>query len=351
MNKKLQIFVSSTYTDLIEERQAAVEAILDAGHIPAGMELFKAGKNQLKTIRKWIDESDVYMLILGGRYGSIEKESGLSYTELEYRYALSRNMPVFSIVLQDDFLHIKASKGLHEIFEKDHIDKYTTFKENLVKSNLVRFAYNTDQISYIIRTQISDILQDNEYDLSGWIQNSKKTFDSSEELDAYIAKRIASAKSCIYDMTWKDYYLTPRPNYNAYINYQHDFLANAIKVLNRNVFYKEIFTFPSHKKERMEKMRELIKYENYWCGFFETANPINKFPKLHITIIDDSEVIFANYDYSGNLCSICDENIINILQVYFNECWELCHKIKDADGIHQDVLDKASTDFEKDRRK
>lgn len=73
MNKKLQVFVSSTYTDLIEERQAAVEAILDAGHIPAGMELFKAGnESQLKTIYKWIDQSDVYMLILGGRYGSIE---------------------------------------------------------------------------------------------------------------------------------------------------------------------------------------------------------------------------------------------------------------------------------------
>ncbi len=51
MNKKLQVFVSSTYTDLIEERQAAVEAILDAGHIPAGMELFKAGKSQMKTIK------------------------------------------------------------------------------------------------------------------------------------------------------------------------------------------------------------------------------------------------------------------------------------------------------------
>ncbi len=46
MNKKLQVFVSSTYTDLIEERQAAVQAILDAGHIPAGMELFKAISNE-----------------------------------------------------------------------------------------------------------------------------------------------------------------------------------------------------------------------------------------------------------------------------------------------------------------
>ena len=129
MNKKLQVFVSSTYTDLIEERQAAVEAILDAGHIPAGMELFKAGKSQMNTIKKWIDESDVYMLILGGRYGSIEEESGLSYTELEYQYALSKNMPVFAIVLKDGFLFTKASSmGRDVIFEKNNIDKYDTFK-------------------------------------------------------------------------------------------------------------------------------------------------------------------------------------------------------------------------------
>ena len=39
VERKLQVFVSSTYSDLIEERQAAVQAILTAGHIPAGMEL------------------------------------------------------------------------------------------------------------------------------------------------------------------------------------------------------------------------------------------------------------------------------------------------------------------------
>ena len=109
MNKKLQVFVSSTYTDLIEERQAAVQAILDAGHIPAGMELFKAGKSQMETIHRWIDDSDVYLLILGGRYGSIETDSGLSYTELEYRYALSKNMPVFAVVLSESFLTNKIN--------------------------------------------------------------------------------------------------------------------------------------------------------------------------------------------------------------------------------------------------
>lgn len=172
MNKKLQVFISSTYTDLIEERQAAVEAILNAGHIPAGMELFKAGKSQMKTIQKWIDESDVYMLILGGRYGSIEEDSGLSYTELEYRYALSKNMPVFAVVLKDSFLHIKAaSSNTNTIFEKYNTDKYEFFKK-YVLSNIVKFAKNADQISSIIHLHLADILNDPEYKLTGWIRNS-----------------------------------------------------------------------------------------------------------------------------------------------------------------------------------
>ncbi|MGV2068965.1 DUF4062 domain-containing protein [Agrobacterium sp. 22-226-1] len=91
MKKKLQVFVSSTFTDLQTERQAAVQAILKAGHIPAGMELFTASdKSQWEIIKRWIDESDVYMLILGGRYGSVDKETGVSYTEMEYDYAVTQ---------------------------------------------------------------------------------------------------------------------------------------------------------------------------------------------------------------------------------------------------------------------
>ena len=82
-HKRLQVFVSSTFTDLIHERQAAVEAILVSGNFPAGMELFTSGdESQMDAIKQWIDESDIYMLILGGRYGSIEPKSGKSYTHL-----------------------------------------------------------------------------------------------------------------------------------------------------------------------------------------------------------------------------------------------------------------------------
>src|SRR5215510_6709251 len=100
--RKLQIFLSSTYEDLIEHRLAAMEAILAAGHIPAAMEQFLPGdETAWEKIQSWIDESDAFILILGGRYGSIEPESGKSYVQMEYEYALKRKKPLFALVIDE----------------------------------------------------------------------------------------------------------------------------------------------------------------------------------------------------------------------------------------------------------
>jgi hypothetical protein len=71
MQKKYQVFISSTYTDLVQERQIILRSILDLGHIPSGMELFSAAdEEQVAYIKKIIDECDYYVLVIGGRYGS-----------------------------------------------------------------------------------------------------------------------------------------------------------------------------------------------------------------------------------------------------------------------------------------
>jgi hypothetical protein len=169
MNKKLQVFISSTYTDLKDERQAAVEAILDAGHIPAGMELFKAGnETQLKTIKRWIDESDVYLLVLGGRYGSIEQESGKSYTHVEYEYAAKKGKAIFSVVLSQSLLHKKAAElGTDNVFEKNEITKYEEFKK-LVCSKIIRPAEDLKDIQLAIHTTLKEFLE--LYKFSGWVK-------------------------------------------------------------------------------------------------------------------------------------------------------------------------------------
>ena len=94
MKRKLQIFISSTHDDLVEERQKIMQTILKAGHIPAGMELFRGSSEIKKIIYQWIDESDVYVIMIGGRYGSIDGVSGKSFTELEFNYACEIGKPI-----------------------------------------------------------------------------------------------------------------------------------------------------------------------------------------------------------------------------------------------------------------
>jgi DNA-binding HxlR family transcriptional regulator len=95
---KFQIFVSSTYEDLKLERDQVIKAILEMGHIPVGMEMFSAADDQQwDIIKKQIDESDYYVVLVAHRYGSMEGET--SYTEKEYDYAISKKVPVLGFVL------------------------------------------------------------------------------------------------------------------------------------------------------------------------------------------------------------------------------------------------------------
>jgi hypothetical protein len=71
------VFVSSTYVDLKVERQTVIETVLALDCFPAGMEFFPSSEaDQMMHIRKVIDDSDYYVLIVGGRYGSTD-DSGL----------------------------------------------------------------------------------------------------------------------------------------------------------------------------------------------------------------------------------------------------------------------------------
>lgn len=165
--RKLQVFVSSTYEDLKEERQAAVSAILTAGHIPAGMELFTSGdQSQMDVIREWIDESDVYMLILGGRYGSIEPESGLSYTELEYDYARATNKALFSVVVTESSLNAKVKLSGVSAIEAKEPQKLKAFREKVL-SNVSRFFDDVKDIKLAVHETLHDFSR--KRSLRGWV--------------------------------------------------------------------------------------------------------------------------------------------------------------------------------------
>lgn len=101
MNRiKYQIFISSTYEDLKQERDQVIKACLEMGHIPVGMEMFSAAdEEQWQIIARQIEESDYYVIIVANRYGSMVE--GVSYTEKEYDYAIEKGVPVLGFVLKD----------------------------------------------------------------------------------------------------------------------------------------------------------------------------------------------------------------------------------------------------------
>jgi hypothetical protein len=174
--KKYQVFISSTYTDLLEERQAAVEAILQAGHIPAGMELFtSSNQSQWDIIKRWIDESDIYMLILGGRYGSLETKSGKSYTHLEYEYALSIKKPLFVIVIKDQALNQKTVAQV----ENQNPEKLKKFKKKVL-SSMCEFFVDTKDIQLAVHKCLGRIIYDNE--LIGWVRGNQQNDGLASEL-------------------------------------------------------------------------------------------------------------------------------------------------------------------------
>lgn len=102
MDRRYQVFVSSTFLDLQEERAAVVSALLQLDALPAGMELFPAADDDAWTlIERVIDASDDYLLVIGGMYGSIDPVSELSYTEREFDYAVAAGKPVMAFLHED----------------------------------------------------------------------------------------------------------------------------------------------------------------------------------------------------------------------------------------------------------
>ena len=198
--KKLQVFVSSTYIDLKEERQAAVQAILTAGHIPAGMELFSAGdQSQMDVIRRWIDESDIFLLILGGRYGSIEPESQKSYTHLEYEYGLEKGKALFAVVITEKYLEEKIKEHGKEVIETRNTDKLEKFR-SLVSSRMVRFWSDSKDIKLAILETLSEFSRREE--LIGWIPGNQavNTGELAEEL-ARLAKENSELREQVNNLS------------------------------------------------------------------------------------------------------------------------------------------------------
>jgi uncharacterized protein DUF4062 len=109
-DRRYQIFVSSTFIDLKPYRKEAIDVIWERGHIPIDMATFSAAHERDRVvIERAIKKSQIYLLILGHRYGSLVPDTKISYTELEYELAKKAGLYIIVLSLNDG--EVNARRG------------------------------------------------------------------------------------------------------------------------------------------------------------------------------------------------------------------------------------------------
>lgn len=173
MEKRYQVFVSSTYADLKEERQHVTQALMEMDCIPAGMELFPAtDEEQWEFIKRVIDDCDYYLLIVGGRYGSTTEE-GISYTEKEYDYAVEIGLKVVALLHEKpDNIPVGKSDISPELREK-----LKAFRDKVLNGRLVKFWNEPKELPGLVALSLSKTIK--MFPATGWV---RATAVSNEEL-------------------------------------------------------------------------------------------------------------------------------------------------------------------------
>lgn len=185
MDKRYQVFISSTFADLKEERKAIIETLLNAKFIPAGMEMFSASNDeQFKYIRKIIDTCDYYILIIGARYGSKNPTTGISFTEQEYDYAISKNIPVLAF-LHDDPYNLP--------FEKRDDDSRELLEAFRAKVSMNRLCRMWNITNVLVPSVLASLIEEtSENPQLGWTRGS--SHDATELLSQINDLRVDKEK-------------------------------------------------------------------------------------------------------------------------------------------------------------
>ncbi len=167
--RKFSVFISSTYEDLKNERQALVGVALENNFIPVGMEQFHAAPtSQWNVITKMIDECDFYLLVIGGRYGMIDGETDISYTEKEYNYAKTKGLPVL-VLIKDPSAIVENEKDTGD--EKyDKMKKLDIFRERVKNDrNTVDFFTDINSLKYAASQSFGNAINYVD-DNAGWVR-------------------------------------------------------------------------------------------------------------------------------------------------------------------------------------
>lgn len=168
IKQHIPIFISSTYEDLIPYREEVQRNLIRLEQIIKGMEYFGSNpKDSLTVCLSQVKESKLFIGILGMRYGSVDEESGLSYSQMEYNEAIKNKIPTLIYIMSEE-QPIPAKF----VDKGEKAEKLAEFKNILKKQHTVSFFTSPDDLGKKIVKDVMDTL----------LTLEKISFDSSKAL-------------------------------------------------------------------------------------------------------------------------------------------------------------------------
>lgn len=228
--KKYQIFISSPYKDLKVQRTKAIQAILNMGHLPSGMELFvAANEEQFEYIKRAIDDSDYYVLILGKCYGTISPATKKSYTEMEYEYAISKNKPILAFLSDED---------INLNFQDKNIENIKKLRNMVLNANrLVKFWKSDEDLIECIIISLNNAFANNPQ--SGWVKKELNSTMDNELIFSTAHDYIidfypqVDPKLNVRNNAWYEKYKSGRIRQggNLYLNFKDIFVERYLTLM------------------------------------------------------------------------------------------------------------------------
>ena len=196
--KIYQIFVSSTYEDLKLERQEVMAAIVSTGNVPIGMEYFPAGDaSPFDFIKQQIDNADYYILVIAGKYGTINKESGISYTEMEFNYAVEKQVPI-AVLQHKDIKKLSGEKL--ELEDPNKSALLAKFRQTSKEGRMAAFWESPIELKMQVKDAVNNLIKNSPR--PGWVR--------ADRISAIVAEPIEPEFDCNSTITLTCHY-EPNP--------------------------------------------------------------------------------------------------------------------------------------------
>ncbi len=181
--KRYQVFVSATYSDLQPERRLLAQVLPALGCMPCGLDLNPSGISAWTSIKRLIDESDYYLLLVGSRYGSLSP-SGVSYTHMEYVYATTKQKPV--LVLLHDAPETR-SVDLQELTSEGRL-KLRDFRQ-LLQRGLTAGWSDERTLEMTLRQQMPELISSRP--MPGWVRANQVSNPQLERENNALKQRLS----------------------------------------------------------------------------------------------------------------------------------------------------------------